>query len=506
MSMDRFYKLGRWPFFLYLLPFFFVLHGFTENYFLIPAPDSLLLLLKYLLYTQALHAIFFFLFRRNNFRASFFLFILLVIYFFFGVFHDAIKSILPGTFFSRYIFVLPFIFLTIVLSLIMIRNRKKFDRVNAYLNVLFFVLILIEVFTLSGKISAYDRQRQLKLIESEFTLCDTCTKPDIYLIVADEYAGEKTLHDLYNFDNKEFLDQLKKRKFTVIKNSISNYNLTPIAIASLLNMDYIKYKGKNFSDVSLRPIYNRIDTNILVPFFRFQGYEFINNSIFTVSGQPPLATQPFTPVNTRIIESQTLIARLMKDLGYHLINWHILKSLPTDDYSIMNNNNKVIENIKREVLQRTRKPRFSYSHLTMPHFPYYYDSKGKPYPHSAIVYQEGNGNEWHEDRYLEYLKYTNSVLINLLDFILQHSEKPPVIILISDHGFRFSSKNVHEQFDFYNLNATFLPDQYTPEFEDNMTNASYMRSLLNLLFNQHLTTDRQAIFYIPQNPRPQFLN
>ncbi len=32
----------------------------------------------------------------------------------------------------------------------------------------------------------------------------------------------------------------------------------------------------------------------------------VNNSIFTVSGRPPMAVQPFAPVNTGIIESQTL--------------------------------------------------------------------------------------------------------------------------------------------------------------------------------------------------------
>jgi Sulfatase len=498
MFPDKFKKLIKLPLFLYLLPIFFVLHGFTESYFLIPVSDSVLLLAKYLFAALVLHFIFFFLFRKKNYRASLFLFVLQVIYFFFGAFHDTLKLLLPGTFFSKYIFVLPFIFLTAIISIIVIRRKEIFTRLTIYLNSLFLILIFIEIFILSGKISVYDKQHQLKSINGEFTLCDTCNKPDIYLIVADEYAGEKTLRDLYNFDNTAFLNQLKERKFQVIKNSISNYNITPISIASLLNINYTRYEGKDLSDISMRPIYNLIDTNILVPFFRFQGYEFINNSIFTVYGLPPLATQPFTPVNTRIIESQTLINRLMRDLGYHLIEWNVLKRSKGDDYTVMHNNTEITKNIKEQVLYKTKKPRFSYSHLTMPHFPYYYNSHGQLYPASAVV----EGTQWREKQYLEYLQYTNKVLIDLLDFILQHSRKPPVIILISDHGFRHYSKKVHEEYDFYNLNATFLPDQYVHKFPENMSNISYLRDLLNLLFNQHLTINKQNKYFIPLPKSP----
>jgi hypothetical protein len=496
MLATRVRKLSRVPFFLYLLPVFFVLHGFTESYYLISAADSFLLLLKYLLFILILHGILFFLFRKNNDRASFLLFTMLLIYFFFGAFHDALKSVFPNSFLIKYSFLLPFILSIPVLTVMLSRRAHGLGRLFAYLNLLFVILIAIDFGTLVSKIKVYDRQRQLKSIYRDFTPCDTCAKPDIYLIVADEYAGEKTLRGLYQFDNSTFLNQLRERKFYVIKNSISNYNVTPISIASLLNIDYVNYEKKNLSDISMRPVYNLIDTNILVPFFKLMGYKFINNSMFTVNGQSPLATQSFTPVNTRIIESQTLIDRVVKDLGYHLLNWGIIRGDDSDAYSVLKNNNKIIENIKKQAIETGKKPSFSYSHLTMPHPPYYFDSKGKSNPHSEIV----NGNKWREDRYLEYLKYANGVLINLIDFILIHSKAPPIIILISDHGFRHQFKGPHEEYDFYNLNATFLPDQYVPKFDDNMSNVSYMRALLNVLFNQHLATNKQTKFYIPLRP------
>jgi hypothetical protein len=199
-----------------------------------------------------------------------------------------------------------------------------------------------------------------------------------------------------------------------------------------------------------------------------------------------------------ILESQTLVNRIGRDLGFHLINWHILKG-DHKDYAVMTNNKNIIKNIKDQALHQGKKPRFSYSHLTMPHFPYYYNGEGKPYPHSEIV--GGKENEWRPDRYLEYLKYTNGVIIDAVDFILNHSPEPPVIIILSDHGFRLHSQKVHEEYDFYNLNATFLPGQYSSKFEENLSNISFMRELLNLLFDQHLQTGKQEKFYIPIVPK-----
>ncbi len=485
-------NMFRQPFFLYLLPIFFVLHGFTENYYLVPLEDSLFLVLKYISAIAVFHLILFFLFR-NNHRASFFLFVLLVIYYFFGAFHDAMKSLAPGTFLTKYGFLLPFILLIIVSAILILRKKRNLSRPATYLNTLFLLLIVVDLVGLTRKASSYDRQHQLKSISKELSFCDTCERPDVYLIVTDEYAGEKTLNDLYNFDNSAFLDQLKKKKFQIIKNSISNYNITPISVASILNLNYIDYKGTDLSDIAMMPVYNLIDTNILVPFFRFHGYEFMNNSVFTVYGQPPLAVQSFTPTNTRIIESQTLINRLMRDLGYHLIEWHILKKTKEDDYTVLKNNKKIIHNIKQQALRRSKKPMFSYSHLTMPHSPYYFDRYGKPYPPSDVV----EGSQWLDDHYLEYLLYSNGVLNELMDFILKHSERPPVIILVGDHGFRHYSKKVHEEYDFYNLNASFLPERYQANFKDSLSNISYMRTLLNVLFNQQLPIDKQDRYYIP---------
>lgn len=500
MLREKLNKIFSYPFFLYLLPFFFVFHGFTENFFLVPVVPALLLLAKYCCATLVLHGVFFLIFR-NNYKACLFSFILLCIFFFFGVFHDWLKAIVPGSFLAAYSFVLPFLLLLVLFAFLIIRKKTIAYKLAIYLNTVFVFFIFIDFFSLLQKTSGYDRQRQIKSISSEFIACDTCNKPDVHLIIADEYAGEKTIKDVFSSNNSLFYEGLKKRKFQVVENSFSNYNLTPLSIASILNLDYPELKSNDLSDIPMRPVYNLIDTNILVPFFIFHGYEFVNNSIFQVSGQPQFTIQPFTPVSTRLIESQTMLNRLMKDLGYLLVKWGISGKAHGDNaYTTRNNNNKIIENLKKQVLVNSSKPRFTYSHLMMPHFPYYFDSLGNAAPLSLIL--DDKVNYWRVDRYLSYLKYTNSVLLNLVDHILQHSAKPPVIILLSDHGFRLFSEEVDHKYHFYNLNATYLPAQYTINLPDSISNISYMRSLVNLLFRQQLSTNKQDKFFIPPITKP----
>ena len=61
------------------------------------------------------------------------------------------------------------------------------------------LLITIDVVQLSIKAVANNKVANLPV---SFTSCDNCPKPDVYLIIADEYAGQTELKDLFQNDNK----------------------------------------------------------------------------------------------------------------------------------------------------------------------------------------------------------------------------------------------------------------------------------------------------------------
>jgi len=55
----------------------------------------------------------------------------------------------------------------------------------------------------------------------------------------DAYAREDTLRELYDLDNRDFLDALEQRGFFVADRGRSNYPQTRYSIASSLNMSYL---------------------------------------------------------------------------------------------------------------------------------------------------------------------------------------------------------------------------------------------------------------------------
>jgi len=84
------------------------------------------------------------------------------------------------------------------------------------------------------------------------------------------------------------------------------------------------------------------------------------------------------------------------------------------------------------------------------------------------------------------LKYSNRKLLELIDHIRKNSPRPPVIILMSDHGFRQLPEGSDQKYYFMNLNAVYLPNGNYAGFYDGMSNVNQFRVILNSQFNQKL--------------------
>jgi hypothetical protein len=173
---------------------------------------------------------------RSVRKGSIFAFSIMFFHLYFGPVQDLLKSLFPSLFLSKYVFILPASLVSLIAFMIYLKKTKRsFNRFSLYLNVLFLLLILLEA---PAFIRANNRQKQVTAL-SGTSICDSCEKPDIYLVIADEYADSSSLQQIFNFNNKEFQAGLRNRGFHFIENSKSNYNFTPFAMASLLQMDYV---------------------------------------------------------------------------------------------------------------------------------------------------------------------------------------------------------------------------------------------------------------------------
>jgi hypothetical protein len=131
------------------------------------------------------------------------------------------------------------------------------------------------------------------------------------------------------------------------------------------------------------------------------------------------------------------------------------------------------------------KPRFIYSHFNMPHPPYLFDKNKRIMDNELPM----------KHRYLSYLEYTNHQLIKAIDSILEKSTNPPILLLLSDHGYRNDENPIPEPLRFYNLAAIYRPDKNYTYYYEGMSNVNQFRVLLNQQFNQKLPLLKDSTVY-----------
>lgn len=473
-------KIKDWPLYIFLLPLFFVFHGFNTNFYFVSLPSALLLVGVYTLWSLAIAGLFYIFSRRWQHAAVMAIFVM-SFNFFFGNIQDTIKENVSDGLFTKYSF-LTISFLILLIALFFLLRKKNLSKLTFYLNTVFIVLIAIEVFSLLSSVFSKNKIAAGPL--PGFTkICDTCAKPDIYIVLLDGYAGSEQLKDLFQYDNSPFTDSLALRGFKTIKKSNSNYNSSPSSAASLLNMEYIDSNELNqMRKNGHRHAFAKINDNRLMSFLQANGYVVFNYSIFKVAGQSAPTGGSFVPANAKLVNGNTFIARLEKDVFLSLANHlHMNKYVKELLYAANRDNEKLYNLTMDNARMRLNKPKIIYTHLLMPHHPYYYDENGK-----ARSFEEVNTLPLNDrPAYLSYLRYSNKKMLQLVDHILANSPAPPVIALLSDHGFRYFDEN-YEKYAFSNLLSIHLPSGNYNQFKDSLTNVNFFSTFLNTTFQQHL--------------------
>ncbi len=467
------------PLFLLLLPFFFFLHILNENFAPVLFNDCFLLILAGMAMSLCLYGLFF-LFYKNSRKAALLSFFIIAFVLFFGSMYDFVLAKMGRIFLLKYTVIIPaFLLVTLLIAVYLKRTRRTLLRIVFYLNSLLLLLTLWELF-IAGNKSLNLRPIHTADISQQLNTCDTCSKPDIYLIVADEYAGAQELKDLFSFDNSAFEQQLESRGFHITHNSFSNYNATVYSMASALNMGYLE--SLNTTMISHKDMFNcqeQIRKNQLTAFLQTQGYDIINHSFFDLGNKDKLVSIPFFPKKRDIFLAQTLFGHMEKHLGFHWATDEKIEAIRKVHYI---NNNIIDSSTSAGLRSKKQKPVFTYTHLALPHNPYFYDSTGNKIPVSLLT----DEYKYRKEAYIQYLVYANKQFLRLIDNILANSTRPPVIVLISDHGFRQFNEPTDKKYYFMTLNAVYLPDKNYKGFYNGMSNVNLFRTILNAQFGQQL--------------------
>jgi len=482
-------KLRHIPFFPFLLPVFFVLHGFVENMAFINLRDCSGLVLTYLL-TAGLLYILLYLLYRDAAKASLALGALQAVSFFFGAMHDFLTR--HAGFLSRYSIILPLLTILVVTVLIWLKKTsRKLSSLVLFLNVLLLIYLLVD--GAKASFSGDQHQERLTLatpFKQPAPACDTCSFPDVYLLLMDEYASTASLKEWFGYDNSALDSFLRDRGFHIQQKSRSNYNFTSFSMASILNMSYLNGLGPgNAATIAdYASTTDLIRSCEVVKQFAAHGYDIVNYSVFDLEGKPSEVNLLLLPGKTNLITGQTLWSRIIRDIGWNLHGLPV-RAIRNQVYQTLHDNNRFIEETEKQSTIRSGRPRFIYAHLLLPHNPFYYDKHG--------TLNEPRNLRQNIQGYLDYLPYTNDVIKKLLTSIRQNTHNNAVIIMMGDHGVRYPAPddtlNVH---DHQNQNAIFFPNGDYHLLYDSISGVNQFRVVFNNIFRQNIPLLKDSTVYL----------
>jgi hypothetical protein len=261
---------------------------------------------------------------------------------------------------------------------------------------------------------------------------------DIYLIILDGHANARARREVLGDSSTAFEDSLRALGFVIPPEATSNYIHTFLSLSSLLNFEQITQIANEVrvtsTDFAL-PKY-LIENNRTARFLKARGYRYLlfPSAWFDATQFSPLADSVYVARATfnirealRRTELRTVVAQTtllhplvrlpkMPDLG----EFDALKDVPSDTA-----------------------PTFAFAHVMLPHLPYVYDSACRPL-RRPITSAEENDSPEQRAAYLAQVTCVDRMTLDAVRGILRRSPTPPIILVLADHGSRFTDVRFYE--------------------------------------------------------------
>ena len=492
MNLKTIPKLLQTNFHFLWVILFFILHGYSQSYQLVPLKDLLILTIQITIAS----IIFFALstrFFKSKIKGGIFTSAILILILFFGAFQDFFGDIKLLSILS---YLRPLILICLILVMIFLfylkRARLPFNKTIVYINSLFLVYLMIEIISILFSSSSASPADGKTLHKFKSDSCDTCKLPSVYLVVMDEYMGTEGLKEYFDYSNASFENFLDSSEFRVFKNSKSNYQLTLFSMASILNMRYLTEIREEEMDE--RYAYNKVlsllRNNAVCGIFQHNGYKTINLSPFEIRNAPSEISSTELPQRIELVTAQTMVYRIAKYLPGWLADLKIIPRSKKGDITIIEANELAMKRALAVAKNQDVSPVFAYVHLMMPHSPFVFDSLGR-----ETGFWSQNLSPGETDKaYLQYLVYTNHRIEKFIQQVQQATMNKAVIALMSDHGYRAAAQREIDH-AYQTLNAIFLPGKNYGQWYDGMSNVNQFRVLLNSVFGQRLPLLKDSIVY-----------
>jgi hypothetical protein len=368
---------------------------------------------------------------------------------------------------------------------LILRSRVELSRISKLLTQVVLALLAIQV---GLAIYAGTTAGAVVQKESESSPVGAIgeASPDIYYLILDGYGRSDVLRDLYDYDNRDFLQALAERGFYVADSSHTNYNSTAQSLCSSLNMNYLHLimptDPRQFSRL---PTAMMLENNRVMNQLKRYGYRTVSFSTGYAPTEIEFADYYFSP------------GWALSEFQNHLLNTTPIPLLMAGFKSQFDLHRDRLDFTLTKLgrLSEVPSPKFVFAHISCPHPPFVFGPNGEPIERDwpfdlsdGDHYLERDGNiADYLAGYCNQVTYVSNRIIETIDSLKALSADPPVIIIQADHGpgsqlhwQSLAQTDLRERFSI--LNAYLLPGVDTALLYPSITPINSFRIVLNQYF------------------------
>ena len=383
------------------------------------------------------------------------------------------------------------------------KKSLNFTKIAFFISVTLILLPMIDIIEYQSTISGFHDQNNADTLNIE-TKKSIKNKPDIYYFIFDRYPSSKTLNEVYEYDNREFLNYLERKGFYIAEESKSNYHVTFQSIASSLNMNYINYLSEIEGASTRKGITYALHTSCeSCEFLKSQGYEYIHFAYFFQPDKDiwKAGRDPENFFKNRLEDFSTLFYKTT--FLYYITTTYIsnLGENPLENVDEEERKQKydriLFEFENLEKIPKIKKPTFVFTHMLIPHPPYVFDENGN------YLSLEDSKKFHPQEKFNNQLTFLNKKIQNLVDKLISESEEPPIIIISSDEGpypyravmlgddeFNWSTPTIEElETKLQIINAFYLPNKDTSVLYPTISPVNIFR----VVFNEYFYTELELL-------------
>ncbi|MEA2450101.1 MAG: hypothetical protein QOG63_2033 [Thermoleophilaceae bacterium] len=428
---------------------------------------------------------------RSGLKAGALTSLCVVVFFYWGTF----KADLSGLHISDGVLLAVWLVLFLAGVVLLVRTKRSLVTLALGLGVLAAVLAVVPFV----KIASYQadnpavRSTDSRLWSAPLPepAAPTGARPDVYVIIPDDYARSDVLNKYFHYDNSAFIRQLNQRGFVVSDQARSPYSDSESNIAAELNMDYLNGLGKILGQKSedVRPLKTLIEDNRASRLLKQLRYRYVHidsDEVTYAAGNPGISSVATPDSFTSLWLQKSVLAMVGGSFGF-------TTSAANDRFR------DSVHSAFAELAATAGDPgpKFVVFHTLMPHDPYIFGARGEPvtFPDNSDT---GHGTKLGMTYYLRQLRYIETQLLASVDAIQKGSKVPPVIVIQSDEGFEANPENFGEatmqDIRVKGLTAISLPGVSGVRAPSPPTTVNTLRYVFNRSFGTHYPMLRAASY------------